>query len=382
MRAVRRRITPQGASAAANSRGAVRVASLASIPALLREMGCDPNLLLKDVGLDPRVFGNPENKIAYLDGGRLLEACAQSTGCPHFGLLVGERGGVASLGLVGELMQHSPTVDAALRSLALHMHLRTRGGVPTRTVEGKWATLGYAIYQQGMPGSAHVHDLAIAIVFNILRELCGAEWRPGEVQFAHARPQDTGPYRRFFRAPLQFDADRTAIVFARQWLDQPLPGSDAALYRFLEKQVSEQESLGIEDLGGRVRRALRTMLVTGRGAERHVAELFSIHPRTLHRRLQTQGTTLRRLVEEVRREITCQLLRDTNMTVSEIASVLDYADATALTRAFRRWMKCPPAAWRAKVTSTGTKSRQIPGNDYVPTRSPPPSRLRRRSPRR
>ena len=341
--------------AATHSGGVVRVASLASVPALLHDLGADPVRLLKSVGLDPRVFKHPENPIALVDAGRLLEVCAQSTGCPHFGLLVGQRGGVASLGLVGALMQHSPAVDAALRSLTLHMHLRTRGGIPTRSAEGKWATLGYAIYQRGMAGSAYAYDVAIATAFNVMRTLCGVDWLPSEVQFSRAKPRDTGPYRRFFRSPLRFDAERTAIVFARRWLDQPLPGSDAALHRFFEKQIAEREALDVEDLTEKVRRALRTMLVTGRGAEQHVAELFSIHPRTLHRRLRAQGTTLRALVEEGRREIACQLLRDTNMNVSEIANVLDYADATALTRAFGRWMNCPPAAWRAKVWSGQAK---------------------------
>jgi len=269
---------------------------------------------------------------------------------------VGQRGGVASLGMVGALMQHSPSVDAALRALTVHMHLRTRGGVPTRSVEGRWATLGYAIYQRGMPGSAQAYDVAIAIAFNIMRTLCGANWLPSEVQFARAKPRDAGPYRQFFRSPLRFDADRTAIVFARRWLDQPLPGSDAALHRLLEKQIAEREAVDVEDLAERVRRALRTMLVTGRGAEEHVAELFAIHPRTLHRRLRIQGTSLRTLVEEGRCEIACQLLRDTNINVGEIANILDYADAAALTRAFRRWMNCPPAAWRAKVRSVEAKS--------------------------
>jgi AraC-like DNA-binding protein len=350
------RFATRKAGAAAHSKGVVRVASLASVPSLLRDMGTDPIRLLKGVGLDPRVFKDPENPIGLVDAGRLLEVCAQSTGCPHFGLLVGQRGGVDSLGMLGALMLHSPTVDAALRSLTLHMHLRTRGGVPTRTVEGRWATLGYAIYQRGMPGSAYAHDVAIAIAFNIMRTLCGVNWLPSEVQFARAKPRDARPYRQFFRSPLRFDADRTAIVFDRRWLDRSLPGCDATLHGLLEKQIAEREALDVEDLAERVRRALRTMLVTGRGAEEHVADLFSIHPRTLHRRLRAQGTSLRGLVEEGRCEIACQLLRDTTMNVSEIANVLDYADATALTRAFGRWMNCPPAAWRAKVCSGEAKS--------------------------
>lgn len=335
----------------------VRVAPLASVPALLRHMGANPIRILKSVGIDPRLFEDPENQIALVVAGRLLEACAQRTGCPHFGLLVGQQGGLASLGLLGTLMEHSPTVDAALRNLTVHMHLRTRGGVPTRTVEGKWATLGYALYQRGMPGSAYAHDMAIAIGFNIMRTLCGVDWLPTEVQFSRAEPRDGAPYRRFFRSPLRFDAERTVMVFARQWLSQPLPGFDADLYRSLRKRIAEREASDVESLAERVRRGLRTLLVSGRGAEQYVAELFSLHPRTLHRRLKAEGTTLRGLVTEGRCEIACQLLRDTHMTMSEIAEILDYADVTAFTRAFRCWTTVPPAAWRVEVASPEVQRR-------------------------
>jgi AraC-like DNA-binding protein len=37
------------------------------------------------------------------------------------------------------------------------------------------------------------------------------------------------------------------------------------------------------------------------------------------------------------------------MSTSAVAHSLDYADASAFTRAFRRWTDTPPAAWRARV---------------------------------
>ena len=39
------------------------------------------------------------------------------------------------------------------------------------------------------------------------------------------------------------------------------------------------------------------------------------------------------------------------MEVSQIAAALGYADASAFTRAFRRWSKTAPALWRAKQTA-------------------------------
>ena len=156
------------------------------------------------------------------------------------------------------------------------------------------------------------------------------------------------PYRRFFQAPLRFDAEQTVLVFPARWLERPLPGADATLRRILEQQVEALEASGGPDIVGQLRRVLRSLLVTGSGSLDQVAQLFSMHRRTLNRRLRASGTTFQRLVEEMRYEIARQLLEDTRMSVVEIAAALDYADASAFTRAFKRWSGVSSAAWRAK----------------------------------
>jgi AraC-like DNA-binding protein len=182
-----------------------------------------------------------------------------------------------------------------------------------------------------------------------MQALCGPQWLPSEVSFSHARPKDVRPYRQFLRSPLRFDADRTAIVFRSTCLDHVLPGSDAELHRVLQREIAAQEMLNPDDQAERIRRALRTMVLSGSGSEILISKLLSIPTRTLHRLLAGQGTSFRELIEEVRYEIARQLLADTGMTTAEIAESLDYADASAFTRAFRRWTSSPPAAWRAKM---------------------------------
>jgi len=52
--------------------GAVRMAPLLVVPELLTEMGLDPGRLIAEAGLDPALFADPENTIAFADGGRAL----------------------------------------------------------------------------------------------------------------------------------------------------------------------------------------------------------------------------------------------------------------------------------------------------------------------
>jgi AraC-like DNA-binding protein len=342
----------------AAGQGIVRVAALLGVPPLLRERGVEPADVLASLGLAPDTLDDAENRIHYSAGGRLLERCAEITGCTHFGLLVGQKATVSSLGKLGELMQRSPTVQSALRGLILHLHLQTRGGLATHRVEGANATFGYAIYQRDTPGAAQAYDLVMAFEFNILRALCGTRWLPGEVSFAHAKPQDLGPYRQFFRSPLRFNADRSEIVFDKTWLDQSLPDHDAEAHRLLQRELATQLQLAPDDWAEQVRRALRTMILDGRVSATSISDLMSMSTRTLHRLLAAQGATFREILADVRYEIARQLLSDTHMSTTEIAEALVYADASAFTRAFRRWTNSPPAAWRATILC-GAGKREI-----------------------
>ena len=57
----------------------------------LRELGVDPDPVIRAAGLDPRLFDDSTSVIPFAALGRLYTLCVARTGCPHFGLLVGRR---------------------------------------------------------------------------------------------------------------------------------------------------------------------------------------------------------------------------------------------------------------------------------------------------
>ena len=92
-------------------------------------------------------------------------------------------------------------------------------------------------------------------------------------------------------------------------------------------------------------------LITGHARANHVAAMFSLHVRTFAPRLEGEGTSFQQLLDQSRFEIARQLLDDTAMDIRHIAAVLDYADASAFTRAFRRWSASTPDQWRTSRSS-------------------------------
>ena len=332
-------------------RGAVgdamlRIGATIGLPAVLRGLGARPEQLLAEVGLELSLFDNPDNLLSYSARGRLLEHCVASTGCEHLGLLVGERASLQSLGLVGSLVKYSPDVRTALRSLVRFFHLHTRGAQATLTVDGQLAYFAYQIDQPGTKGADQVGDGALAVMLNIMQSLCGPGWKPSQVTFAHRRPENVEPFRQLFRAPLLFDAEQYALVFLAEWLTYRMPVDDPELRRQLMDQINIIEAHHRDSFPEQVRSVLRTALLTGCADADHIASLFSIHRRTLNRRLNADGISFRDLVEQERYEVARQTLIDTGLQVAEVAALLGYADASAFTRAFRRWSGIAPAEWR------------------------------------
>ena len=208
------------------------------------------------------------------------------------------------------------------------------------------AILSYEIHQPLVEATDQVGDGAVALLFNVLRALCGPDWKPAEVRFAHRKPRDLAPFRRFFHAPLRFDAEENALVFSADWLSRHLPDTDPQLRSLLQKQIDTLEARHGDDFPEQVRRVLRSALVTGQAKADQVAALFAMHARTLNRRLNAFGIGFQELLDEGRFEIARQMLGNSAMDVSQIAALLDYADASAFTRAFRRWSGTTPARWR------------------------------------
>ncbi|MBB4041776.1 AraC-like DNA-binding protein [Microvirga flocculans] len=114
---------------------------------------------------------------------------------------------------------------------------------------------------------------------------------------------------------------------------------------------------GASPLTKDLRRVLRIELLKDSCSAAEIARLFSINRRTLHRHLRAEGLAFRQVANEIRFEIACDLLENTDMELNQVAAVLKYSELSAFTRAFRRWSGQTPSAWRM----SHSRLRKTPG---------------------
>jgi AraC-like DNA-binding protein len=328
--------------------GYIHLGVAKEIAPTLRDFGIDPDPVIREAGLNPLLFDDGTNVIPHAALGRLLALSVARTNCPHFGLLIGQRATILSLGIVGRLMQHSETLGDAMRALVFNLSIQNRGAVPSLKSVGDVALFTFSVYQPEAESADQISDGALAVAVNALRALRGVNWNPTEVLLPRVTPADQEPYRRHFRAPVRFNQETATIVFPTDDLDYRIAGADPMVRALLEERIEQIKGAQGSALSDDIRRLLRIRLTSKRCSADDIADLLAMHRRTLSRRLKGSGMGYRAITNEIRFEIARQLLQDTDVPLGQIAAALGYSEASAFTRAFRRWSGQTPTAWRGE----------------------------------
>ncbi len=105
-----------------------------------------------------------------------------------------------------------------------------------------------------------------------------------------------------------------------------------------------------------VRRFLAEELSNGQPKLEQLASQLHMSARTLHRRLEQEGTNYRRVLTEVRHELAVRHLIERRLAIGEIAFLLGFSEVSAFHRAFRHWTGHAPHAYRALVQRTNAAS--------------------------
>lgn len=335
----------------------VRIGTVMAIVPALREFKVDLPTVLAEYGLEESYLADPDNTVPYAIFGLLLRRCAEITHCPHFGLVVGQHLNASSLGTVGFLSRSAPDARTALTVLSRYFRFHNPNATVDVVEDESHVTLRFTLLIPRLEGREHIIDGAVATAFNTMRRMCGPEWKPTEVRLARDRPRDVAPYREFFGPAVRFNADESAVIFSRHWLDAANPAADPMLHQLMKKRIRELETSSGESIVGQVRRMLPPLVHARAASIGAVANLIGLSARTLNRRLAAEDTTFLQLREDTLHAAACQLLESTRLPANEIADRLGYANPSAFTRAFHRWSGMAPAEWR---TSRQRRTRKRP----------------------
>jgi len=279
----------------------------------------------------------------------LLEVAVDLSDDPCLMIRLGQQLGIASYGSFGFALM-------SCANLRESIHLVLRYG--QFLFEPRWTaferngglllraniTIGTPVRQQ------LATELGFSNIFAIGRSLYGKQVEQAEgaeVQLNYSRPAHALCYKKVMAAPVTFGCEHSQLFLPAHTLDTPVTTANRSAHVVFHQQCEEMLR-GLNSVE-KTTAAARQLLIQSAGNFldiEQVAQRLHVSERTLRRRLEAESTTFRSILEEIRDLLAREYLAETQLTVAEIAHLLDYSETVNFRRAFVRWNGITPSQYR------------------------------------
>jgi AraC-like DNA-binding protein len=300
--------------------------------------------------------GHPvKNRISALGQSRFLDLAAEAAADHVFGLRLAERADARDAGILYYVVCGGRDVEQALKSLARYYRL-ANDAIRLKLTR----TAGGGVFEADVHGipvqtARQNVEFGFAVIIRALRKATGRALAPDRIVFAHSRGAEQKECERFFHCPVEFGRAASEGVsvhrmeLSADFLAAPLLTADAKLLDAL-KPFCDAAALERGAVSGTLRSVaeheIEKLLPTGKAQAQNVAKALALSVRTLSRRLAEEGTTFAEVVDELRRSLAHQYLKDPAMSLSQISWLLGYEGSTSFNHAYKRWTGRSPSAAR------------------------------------
>ncbi len=312
----------------------------------LEELGVRAPAVLRRAGLpqafihQARALLNTEELFA------LWRAVGEVSTDPSIGLLLGTETKTERFHPIGLAALSSENFGSAIDQMARYKQLTCPEEILQEKDDEEWSIQFRWLLADEVEPPVLI-ECCFAWVLSTARVGTGTRISPVRVEFVQPRAH-VKTIERHFGCPVVCGTPRNAIIFRATDANRPFVTRNAELLGILAPQFDEElkEENGDENFIERVRIAIQQRLTGRRPTIEDIADALHISSRTLQRRLQDDGSSFQRVLEEARHQLARHYLNNSVLELNEAAYLLGYEDGNSFVRAFRTWEGVPPARWR------------------------------------
>lgn len=314
----------------------------------LDEAGANARKIFESAGFDPALLAQPGTRVPVSVIRSLWLNAVDATGNRCIGLDAVRHLHPTAGHALGYACLASSTIREAMRRFARYFRVVNEATRPQFDDTGSGFCLRLTFPGGVPPLPPAQQDALLASALEMARRCAGEDFAPLRVELMHPAPECAARLCSFFKAPIDFDAPQYAMHFEREKMLRVLPTGNPELAlaseRLLRDYLARMER---SDIVARARRFIAERLTSGEPLAGEMARALAASPRTLQRRLRENGTSFAKLLDQTRRELAIEYLRDPVNTVEETAFMVGFAETASFNRAFRRWTGNSPTAFRA-----------------------------------
>ncbi len=279
---------------------------------------------------------------------RLWRAAVAQTGDRSFGLHMGEQVEPGSFNVVAYTLLSSHSLREAIGHMQRFQRLISDGARLQLVEQNGFAWLVYHPVEATLPFSPQQVEAVLACAVRLGKWVAGEAFSPQRICLTHQPIGSITEYRRVLDGEPEFGAAFNALGLPSDLIDRPLPARNPELCQLHESLArrhlaSLEQSISWQQ---RVATVLQHMLAQGVTHKEAIASVLGLSARALQNRLAEEGCSYVRILDQVRHRLALDYMADPLLTLGQIAVLLNFSDASAFYRAFRRWTGMVPGEYR------------------------------------
>ncbi len=313
----------------------------------LEELGVSAEAVLRKAGLPQSFVREPRVLLKTDELFALWRAVGEVSTSPAIGLQLGTESRIEKFHPIGIAALASENFGAAIDRMAQYKQLTCPEEIIQERGNDEWSIQFHWLLAEEEPPV--FIECAFAWVLSIARVGTGSRITPLRIELIQQRKQKhEKTIERYFGCAVVCGAPRNAIVFRSKDVELPFVTRNAELLGLIAPQFDEElkQEQGDEEFVDRVRIVIQEKFTGHRPTVEDIAAMLHMSSRTLQRRLQDEGSSFQKVLEEARHRLARQYLNNSFLELNEAAYLLGFNNANSFVRAFRIWEGVPPARWR------------------------------------
>jgi AraC-like DNA-binding protein len=314
-----------------------------------REAGIDVAPLMVKAGVTSRQVEDDNVWLSVQGQIKFLELIADALQDDFLGFHLARDFDLREIGLLYYVVNSAELLGDAFRRAERYSTI-VNEGISLRLREGEEIGVTFTYVGVERHSDRHQIEFWITSVVRACRQLTNRRLLPSCVRFVHRRKGGVPELDRFLGCDVVFGAEADEIAFPGTVKQMPVVGADPYLNELLIKYCEEARShrdAGRGTLRVDLENAIAPLLPHGKARADEVAGRLGLSPRTLARRLASEGLTFEGILSELRADLAKRYLRDESLAISQIAWLVGYKEVSAFTHAFKRWTGKTPREARS-----------------------------------
>lgn len=325
---------------------------IANIIQFAGQQGANRQELLSLTGLTMADLADENLRLDASVYNAVLETALKRTGDAFLGLHIGNYLSLSAAGLIVQIAQSSETVRQAVelivqfanlgcQALPFVIHEKSDYIELSITPNELWIT-------QSPESVRHTTDAVILFTIRQLHSLTHQKYYPTKIHFHYPKPPQTTAYDALFKCKIKFKQPTTSLYFDKQLFKEKIITSDYNLLKILI-QYAELKLAQIGQQSGFstiVKQTILNLVKPKFPTIETVAANLNLSVRTLQRKLKTEDKTYQSVLDNLKRQLALDYIKNPSLTISEITYLLSYSELSAFSRTFKRWTGKSPNEYR------------------------------------